>query len=496
MDADVIVVGAGNAGLSRGARRPRARRARARAGEGAARVVGRQLGVHRRRDAASPTAALEDVRDAASTTTPRLDATDLPPYTAEDFLADMRAGDARARRRRDGARAGRRLGATRSAGCAARGIRFRLMYERQAYEARRARHRFWGGLAVGAVDGGARADRPAPRGGGARTGSRSATRRRSRTLVDRRRRRARGPDGDARDAARPGGRAGRGRLRVQPARCARRYLGPELGRREGPRHAAQHRRGAAGRAAPRRRSRTGTGAAATRSSGTATRRPPATWSSPTASHASPIPSGSSSTPTASASSTRARTSATTPTRSTAPRCSPAARASPSRSSTPRSVPLLRDDRLRGAGRDARRRRHARASWPRRWGSTPSGFARTVREFNAAIVPGAFDPAVKDGLRTEGLAVAEVQLGAGDRHAAVRRVPGDVRDHVHVRRPARRRRRARAGPRRPPAPRAVRRGRARRRPVLPQLPGRQRADGGRGLRPPRGVRRRNYGIGRR
>ena len=32
------------------------------------------------------------------------------------------------------------------------------------------------------------------------------------------------------------------------------------------------------------------------------------------------------------------------------------------------------------------------------------FERTVREFNAAIVPGEFDPAVKDGVRTEGLAV--------------------------------------------------------------------------------------------
>ena len=49
--------------------------------------------------------------------------------------------------------------------------------------------------------------------------------------------------------------------------------------------------------------------------------------------------------------------------------------------------------------------------------------------------------------------AEVQLGAAARRAAVRRVPGHVRDHVHVRRPARRRRRARARPRRPPAARA-------------------------------------------
>ena len=38
------------------------------------------------------------------------------------------------------------------------------------------------------------------------------------------------------------------------------------------------------------------------------------------------------------------------------------------------------------------------------GLDPARFARTVREFNAAIEPGEFDPAVKDGLRTRGLAV--------------------------------------------------------------------------------------------
>jgi tricarballylate dehydrogenase len=38
------------------------------------------------------------------------------------------------------------------------------------------------------------------------------------------------------------------------------------------------------------------------------------------------------------------------------------------------------------------------------GLDPDRFARTVREFNAAIEPGTFDPAVKDGLRTRGLAV--------------------------------------------------------------------------------------------
>ena len=44
------------------------------------------------------------------------------------------------------------------------------------------------------------------------------------------------------------------------------------------------------------------------------------------------------------------------------------------------------------------------SWGRRCGSTRERFERTVSDFNAAIVGGPFDPAVKDGLRTEGLAV--------------------------------------------------------------------------------------------
>ena len=58
-----------------------------------------------------------------------------------------------------------------------RGLRFRLMYERQAYEVD-GRHRFWGGLAVGTVDGGDGSDRPAPRGGRRAAGSSSATARR------------------------------------------------------------------------------------------------------------------------------------------------------------------------------------------------------------------------------------------------------------------------------------------------------------------------------
>src|SRR3954452_23113767 len=78
--------------------------------------------------------------------------TDLDPYTDDEFLADMRRvtlgrGDERMARILVG-----------DSGPAVRwlherGLRFRLMYERQSYEVD-GRHRFWGGLAVGTVDGG------------------------------------------------------------------------------------------------------------------------------------------------------------------------------------------------------------------------------------------------------------------------------------------------------------------------------------------------------
>jgi tricarballylate dehydrogenase len=78
--------------------------------------------------------------------------TDLEPYTADDFAADMRRvtlgrGDEPMARIlvEDSGPAVRWLHE--------RGLRFRLMYERQAYEVD-GRHRFWGGLAVGTVDGG------------------------------------------------------------------------------------------------------------------------------------------------------------------------------------------------------------------------------------------------------------------------------------------------------------------------------------------------------
>jgi tricarballylate dehydrogenase len=81
-----------------------------------------------------------------------LEATELEPYTEAEFLADMRRVTLG---RGDEAMARVLVGDSRDAigWLSGRGIRFRLMYERQAY-AVGGRFRFWGGLAVGAVDGG------------------------------------------------------------------------------------------------------------------------------------------------------------------------------------------------------------------------------------------------------------------------------------------------------------------------------------------------------
>ena len=150
--------------------------------------------------------------------------------------------------------------------------------------------------------------------------------------------------------------------------------------------------------------------------------------------------------TASASSTRARTSATTPTPSTARRCCASPPGWRSSSSTSGRCGLLRDDRLRGAGRDARRGGHARRAG-RGARHRPERLERdrrasTTRRSSAADVrPGGQGRPAHRGPRR-----AQVQLGAAAGLAAVRRVPGHLRDHVHVRRAARGRGRARAGPR--------------------------------------------------
>src|SRR4051794_13000423 len=96
---------------------------------------------------------LPDLRDIVEGIDDELAArTDLDPYTPDEFKADMRRvtlgrGDEAMARIlvEDSGPAVRWLHE--------RGLRLRLMYERQSYEVD-GRHRFWGGLAVGTVDGG------------------------------------------------------------------------------------------------------------------------------------------------------------------------------------------------------------------------------------------------------------------------------------------------------------------------------------------------------
>jgi tricarballylate dehydrogenase len=149
---DVIVVGAGNAGMS-AAHAARERGARVLvvekadpewSGGNSAFTAGAVRIAH---------GGLAELRDILEGIDDDLAAkTDLDPYTAEEFLADMRRvtlgrGDERMARILvgDSGPAMRWLHE--------RGLRFRLMYERQSYEVD-GRHRFWGGLAVGTVDGG------------------------------------------------------------------------------------------------------------------------------------------------------------------------------------------------------------------------------------------------------------------------------------------------------------------------------------------------------
>src|SRR4051795_8785705 len=149
---DVIVVGAGNAGMS-AAHAARERGARVLvlekadpewSGGNSAFTAGAIRIAH---------GGLAELRDILEGIDDDLAAkTDLEPYTDDEFLADMRRvtlgrGDERMARIlvEDSGPAVRWLHE--------RGLRFRLMYERQSYEVD-GRHRFWGGLAVGTVDGG------------------------------------------------------------------------------------------------------------------------------------------------------------------------------------------------------------------------------------------------------------------------------------------------------------------------------------------------------
>ena len=144
----MIVVGAGNAGLCAAhAARERGRRVlvlekadEAWSGGNSAFTAGAIRIAH---------GGLEDVRDVVEAVEEH---TDLDPYPAEEFLADMRRVTLG---RGDEAMARILVG---DSGDVVRwlrgkGVRFRLMYERQSYEVD-GRHRFFGGLAVGTVDGG------------------------------------------------------------------------------------------------------------------------------------------------------------------------------------------------------------------------------------------------------------------------------------------------------------------------------------------------------
>ncbi|MEJ7873498.1 MAG: FAD-dependent oxidoreductase, partial [Rubrobacteraceae bacterium] len=82
----------------------------------------------------------------------QLEKTDLAPYTTEDFMADME--------RITGGRCDKELTGVMVNDAAEtiqwlreKGIRFRLMYDRQSFEVD-GKRRFWGGLVLGTIDGG------------------------------------------------------------------------------------------------------------------------------------------------------------------------------------------------------------------------------------------------------------------------------------------------------------------------------------------------------
>ena len=58
-------------------------------------------------------------------------------------------------------------------------------------------------------------------------------------------------------------------------------------------------------------------------------------------------------------------------------------------------------------------------------------AATVRKFNAAVLPGAFDHTKLDGCRTHGLSLGEDELGAEARYAAIPRLSAASGHHVHL-----------------------------------------------------------------
>ena len=67
----------------------------------------------------------------------------------------------------------------------------------------------------------------------------------------------------------------------------------------------------------------------------------------------------------------------------------------------------------------------------RLGLDPIKLRAAVSRFNVAVRPGPFDSTKLDGCATEGLDPPQDQLGAGDRHAALHRLPAAARYHLHL-----------------------------------------------------------------
>ena len=120
------------------------------------------------------------------------------------------------------------------------------------------------------------------------------------------------------------------------------------------------------------------------------------------------------------------------------------------------------------------------------GVDPRRFLETVRAFNAAPRPEVpFNPNIRDGLATSGLAIDKTNWAQRLDTATLRGLCRDDRHHLHLRRPQDHRQRRGRRHLRPPDPRPLRRRRNRRRPLFPQLRQRHGPHVRRRLRPPRG-----------
>ncbi|MGO1971668.1 MAG: FAD-dependent tricarballylate dehydrogenase TcuA [Propionibacteriaceae bacterium] len=148
---DVLVVGGGNAGFSAGlAAAERGRRvlvlekgSEPESGGNSFYTAGAMRIAHH---------GLDDVRPLLEED-PRTEVTELPPYPPDAFHADMSRITEGAC---DPALTEVLIRDSKSAleWLHSLGLRFRLMYERQAYQDSAGGYRFWGGLAIGTVDGG------------------------------------------------------------------------------------------------------------------------------------------------------------------------------------------------------------------------------------------------------------------------------------------------------------------------------------------------------